>query len=243
MITTEDRTVGQIVAENLALAQVFERHQIDYCCRGHRTLAEACADSGTPLETIEAELAATVPESTAVDWTTERLTNLIRHIVDRHHTYLQRTLPSVDGKLSKLIEAHAESHGAMLSQLHGVFARLRAELEAHMQKEELILFPAIVRLEDAADRGDPPPPAPGGTVNNPIRMMVHEHDDAAAALRSLRSLSDNYCPPEDACTTFRALYAQLQEMEVDLHSHIHLENSILFVRAAELEARLSAVTR
>ena len=243
MITTEDRTVGQIVAENLALAQVFERHQIDYCCRGHRTLSEACADSGTPLETIEAELAATAPEATAVDWTTARLAKLIHYIVDRHHSYLRRTLPSVDEKLSKLVEAHAESHGAMLSQLRGVFARLRAELEAHMQKEELILFPAIARLEDASDRGDPPPAAPGGTVNNPIRMMVHEHDDAGAALRSLRSLSDNYAPPEDACTTFRALYAQLQEMEADLHSHIHLENSILFVRAAEMEERLATATR
>jgi regulator of cell morphogenesis and NO signaling len=123
----------------------------------------------------------------------------------------------------------------MLAKLAHTFRGLATELMQHMHKEEMILFPAINRLEEARRQGSPPPPAPGGTLNNPIRMMEHEHDNAGAALKAMREATSDYTLPAGACVTFGALYSQLEEMEADLHHHIHLENNILFPRAAELE--------
>ena len=65
--------------------------------------------------------------------------------------------------------------------------------------------------------------------------MEHEHDDVGLALGGIRAITSGYEPPTDTCNTFRALYAQLAELECDLHTQIHLENNILFPRAAALE--------
>jgi regulator of cell morphogenesis and NO signaling len=104
----------------------------------------------------------------------------------------------------------------------------------------MVLFPLAGRMEETEKQGLDAPPAPGGSVRNPIRMMEHEHDDAGRALREIRELTSDFTPPEDACNSFRTLYAQLEDLERDLHMHIHLENNILFPRAAELEQRLAA---
>jgi regulator of cell morphogenesis and NO signaling len=104
-----------------------------------------------------------------------------------------------------------------------------------MMKEEMVLFPYIVRLEEASLAGEPALPPPFGTVRNPVRMMEHEHESAGEALRELRALSNGYAVPEDACLSYRTLYGALAEFEADLHRHIHLENNVLHPRAIELE--------
>ncbi len=76
-----------------------------------------------------------------------------------------------------------------------------------------------------------------GTVANPVRMMMQEHDGAGDALKQLRTLTNNYSTPEDACVTYKTFYDALRAFEADLHQHIHLENNILFPRAIALEAR------
>ncbi len=125
----------------------------------------------------------------------------------------------------------------MLARLDSVYGALRAELEMHLMKEETVLFPAIKDIEAAHAAARPPRPMPFGTVRNPIHMMEHEHDNAGEALRLMRSLTGDYTAPEGACPTFHALYRGLDALEQDLHVHIHLENNILFPRAAELETR------
>ena len=140
-------------------------------------------------------------------------------------------------KLDKVVQAHADRHPA-LRELRSVFTALADELTSHMAKEEVVLFPHIAAMERAARGDEPAPPAPGGSVRNPIRMIEHEHDDAGRALSRIREVTSDHEPPAGACNTFRALYAQLAELEHDLHTHIHLENNILFPRAASLEERL-----
>jgi regulator of cell morphogenesis and NO signaling len=104
-----------------------------------------------------------------------------------------------------------------------------------MLKEEQILFPMVRELEQAQGA----PAFHCGTVRNPIAVMEHEHDDVGAALERLRALTSDFTPPADACNTFRATMAALEELERDMHVHIHKENSILFPRAAAREAELS----
>ena len=130
---------------------------------------------------------------------------------------------------------HGEHHPE-LRKLEVIFRGLEVELIGHMLKEEHILFPYIEALETAVADGETVPTPFFGTVRNPVRMMMQEHDDAGQALLRLREASSNYEVPADGCTSFRMLYQALEEFEKDLHQHIHLENNILFPRAAELEA-------
>ena len=238
MISTENKTVGEAVAENPSLAAVFEKHRIDYCCHGDRPVEAVCRQLGLSFEALLAEAKATRPAGESKDWTSAALTELADHIVSRHHSYLRTALPSIDARLAKVLDAHAQAHGETLRPLKGTFEGLKAELTQHMQKEEMILFP-VVRAMEAAEKGSSaPPPAPGGSVDNPIRVMEHEHENAGRALESMRQLTSDYALPADACNEFRVLYGQLEELEGDLHIHIHLENNILFPKASQLEERL-----
>lgn len=239
MLTTDAQTVGELVRESPLRANVFERHHIDYCCHGKRTLEEACADLGLSPDAIRAELDAAPAAGQDHDFNGMTLAELAEHIVERHHSYLRTNLPSIAQKAQRVVEAHGETH-AFLKDLQRVFTGLSAELGQHMMKEEMVLFPLAAGMEEAENLGTAAPPAPCGSVQNPIRMMEHEHDDAGRALEELRRLTSNFNPPEDACNTFRALYAQLEDLERDLHMHIRLENNILFPRAANLEQRLAA---
>ncbi len=224
-------TVGELVAERPARSRVFEAHGIDYCCGGGRTLVAACAASGVPVATVLADLrtADETPAEAGVDWRVAPLSDLTRHLVETHHAYLRRELPRLTELLAKVQRAHGERH-AWLDPLGQVYGALRAELESHLMKEENILFPMIGRLA----AGDAAAAQHCGSVANPIRQMVAEHDDAGDALARLRELTSDYAPPEGACNTFLALLSGLQELEADLHQHIHKENNILFPRALKL---------
>ena len=167
-----------------------------------------------------------------VDWASASLSDLIRHILDTHHAYLRDALP----KLTHQTQAAATEQPEALPALSKVFQDLRNELESHMWKEEMVLFPLIRGLEAARAAGQPAPTAHCGSVRNPIRVMEHEHDSAVRALAEMRRITNGYALPEDADDGHRTLFTGLTELEADLHQHIHLENDILHPRAAELEA-------
>ena len=234
MVSTIDKTVGEIAAENPSAASVFEKHGIDYCCGGGRPFEAACREKGLSAGQILAEVEGARPAGEGRDWTTAPLAELADHIVNTHHAYLRNALPALGQRLEKVIAAHGPNHGDSLLPLQNAFRGLVEELTAHMMKEEVILFPLIKRIEAGQ------PGSHCGSVNNPIRVMEYEHDSAANALREMRRVTGDYTLPQDACNTYRALFAGLREMETDLHLHIHLENNILFPRASEREARFSS---
>ncbi len=238
MLNAATETIADMVRDQPLRANVFERHQIDYCCNGKRSLEEVCAERGMDPEQLRAELDAAPGEKEGRDFAAMALADLADHIVARHHAYLRTNLPSIAQKAQRVVEVHGR-HYAFLAELEHVFQGLFSELTQHMMKEEMVLFPLIGRMERAEQEGQAPPSAPGGSVQNPIRMMEHEHDDAGRDLKTMRELTSNFEAPAAACNTFRALYAQLEDLERDLHTHIHLENNILFPRAAELEQRLA----
>jgi regulator of cell morphogenesis and NO signaling len=169
-----------------------------------------------------------------VDATTWPLDRLIDHILDTHHAYVRRQIPAIQALTRKLAAARGSGHPT-LETIAGLFANLASELERHMEKEERILFP-YVRAMFAAKLGSGRlPPNPFGTVGNPIRMMEIEHSAAGDDMRALRTLTDDYQPPPEACVTWRACYAELAEFERDLHEHVHLENNVLFPAAVRME--------
>ncbi|MEX0886958.1 MAG: iron-sulfur cluster repair di-iron protein [Phycisphaeraceae bacterium] len=228
-------TIGQLVVERPSRSRLFEHLGIDYCCGGNQPLAVACQARGLDAGTVIKLLSATEQDATEQpdhDWAQARLAALAGHIEQTHHTYLRRELPRLTAMIDKVAHVHGQHH-PWLSELRGVFVAFVQELDAHMLKEERVLFPMIRQLEagesHAADHC--------GGVGNPVRMMEHEHDQAGAALVTMRELTDGFTPPDGACNTFRAMLDALRELEHDMHQHVHKENNILFPRACRLEAR------
>lgn len=230
------KRIGALVAERPATARVFETHQLDYCCKGSQTLAAACAERGLDLSQLcdELERVTAASQEQEPDWLADPLRELCDHIERRYHDWLRSELPRLAMLIDKVVKAHGSRHPEWV-QVQATFQRLRAELEPHMMKEEQILFPAIRQMEAAGRRQS----FPFGTVENPIRCMVQEHEGAGAELTRLRELTKGYAPPQDACPTFRVLLDGLRQLELDMHQHVHKENNILFPRAVELEAALS----
>jgi regulator of cell morphogenesis and NO signaling len=228
-------TVGDLAAASLGAVRVFEKYEIDYCCGGKRPLAEVCLERGLDAGVVLGEVTAAAAAPASKDWNTASLRELIGHILSSHHAYLRRDLSLLSQRMAKVLSVHGP-HDPSLEPLADVFEALRSELEMHMFKEERILFPVIASYEAAVEQRSALAPPPFGTVGNPIRLMEHEHDSAGGALREMREITREYTLPEHACVTYRALFQGLQELEADLHQHIHLENNILFPRAAQLEA-------
>jgi len=226
-------TVGELVTRQPNRSRLFEELGIDYCCGGHKSLRQACADKGLNLDDVLARLAqipATPPRSSHEAAAELSLGQLIDHIVTEHHAYLRRELP----RLARLIHKVARVHGEedeRLASLPGIYDAMQAELADHMLKEEQILFPAIRTLEESEGPGE----AGFASIGQPIQVMMAEHDSTGRALETLRRLTDGFTPPDWACNTYRAMLDGLRELEADLHQHIHEENNILFPRALEKE--------
>lgn len=229
-------TVGEIAARSLSAVRVFEKYGIDYCCGGKRTAADVCREKGINPEELQKALDAAAAQSAdKTDWTQAPLRELIRHIVGTHHEFLKLELPRLWERMGKVVKAHGEKDADTIRNLASTLAELRAELEDHIHKEEMVLFPAIERYEAAHVAGAPLPPAPFGTIANPIAVMEREHESAGAALERIRELTKDFAVPEWACNTVRALWKGLEELESDTHRHIHLENNILHPRVIAME--------
>ncbi|MGH9874970.1 MAG: iron-sulfur cluster repair di-iron protein [Pyrinomonadaceae bacterium] len=239
MINSE-MTVREVAVQLPESTRLFELLKIDYCCGGNRPLTEACASAGVEVENVIGMLAV-VNQSNALkpdtlDFQNLSLSALITHIVDTHHVFTKSEMDRLEALTEKVISAHGANHPELL-HVGELFQRLCADLKPHMFKEEQILFPYILALEQAGEQNQPRPFAPFGTVNNPIRMMMLEHDTAGEILRELRALTSDYKVTPDACISYQTLYKGLEHFEKDLHQHIHLENNILFPRAIALETR------
>jgi regulator of cell morphogenesis and NO signaling len=239
MTIATTKTVGEIAVENPNATREFEKLGIDYCCGGNRTLGEACVAAkisvDEALERLEKSMAATSPGASQ-DWQNQPLADLIAHITSTHHVFVREECPRIEALAAKVVGVHGGNHPELV-QVQAVFAALAEELSVHRMKEEQILFPYVIRLEESNVAGESAPPAMFGTVMNPIRMMMQEHDGAGEALRTLRAVTRDYSTPDDACISYRTLYAALQGFEADLHQHIHLENNILFPRSVAMEGK------
>ena len=233
----DETQVKKIALASSGAKQVLEDAGVDYCCGGSQTLGEACFAAKVPAEEILMRLEENKKQVTADEenWVTEPLANLTQYIRETHHRYVRESLPRLRKLLAKVNEKHGSNHPE-IAEIGTIFEGLGRELTMHMQKEEMILFPYIEALERARTDDQPLETPFFQSVQNPIRTMVHDHDAAGEALRAMRGLSQGYTVPTEACLSYQELYRSLEVFEKDLHTHIHLENNILFPRAIDLEA-------
>ncbi len=239
MSVSTARTVRELSLENPEARRVFEKVGIDYCCGGGKSLEEACAAGNLSVEEVLDSLELAEKEARAKqkdrNWRTEPLADLVAHINGTHHKYTRAEIARLGPLLDKVVSVHGKNHPE-LENVRAAFYGLAQELTMHMMKEEAVLFPYIVRMEEAVIQREPVLPPPFGSVQNPVAMMMHEHDSAGDALRTMRQASAGYLAPPDACISYQTLYQALADFEKDLHQHIHLENNILFPRAIEMES-------
>lgn len=228
MTITEATTVAEIASAIPSSVRIFQRHGIDFCCGGKAPLTLVCQERGLPIDQIVGaiEASARAPKADDRDWNREPLRLLVGHIVSTYHEPLREELPRLEAMADKVHRVHG-TKAAQLTRIDEIVRELSAELRSHMQKEELILFPAIGALEDGGAFSGP-------RIDAPITVMEDEHDHAGSLLAELRRLTDDYVPPSWACATFHALYRGLAELEAAMHVHVHLENNILFPRALAL---------
>jgi regulator of cell morphogenesis and NO signaling len=231
------KTVGELVVERPSRARVFEKFGIDYCCGGKKPLQQACQERDLDCAAVIGELEneQAEPANAERNWVSASLTDLCDHIEQTHHQYLKQELPRLEFLMAKVASRHGDKR-PVLVEVQRVFAELKAEMDAHMMKEERVLFPLCRQLDVAEEL----PEMHCGSVRNPIEVMIREHEHAGDALSQIRSLTDNYMCPADACNTYRTLFDALEQMERDLHVHVHKENNILFPKAIRLERLLAA---
>ena len=236
MSISATKTVRELAVEIPNATRVFEEFGIDYCCGGKRSLDEACNAANLPVDEVIKALSVAAKPSASGNGQLQSgsLAELIDHIVKTHHKFTREETARLNKLLDKVCSVHGKNHPELLA-IRETFLGLEQELRVHLMKEENVLFPYIVRMEEVLFQNEPPLPGPFGTVQNPIRMMMQEHDGAGEALRQIRQASHNFTAPEDACISYQTLYQALAGLEADLHQHIHLENNILFPRAVEME--------
>jgi regulator of cell morphogenesis and NO signaling len=210
-----NRTLADIAATLPGATSVFRRHKLDFCCGGRVALAEAASDRGMQLHELETELDAVAALALPAE-RPEATGDLISMIETRYHATHRRELPELV-RLARRVEAVHKSHPAVPRGLADLLETMGGELEVHMKKEELILFPLM-------RRGGHP------MIAQPIAVMLAEHDDHGVHLRALERLTGDFVVPDDACPTWQALYAGAKKLADDLMEHIHTENNVLFPR-------------
>lgn len=236
-----NKSLAQIVTGNHRSAAIFEKYHLDFCCKGKRSLKQACDEQNIPVEELLPELekvsaAAGITSGYPFDKLTQ--TQLIDYIVSTHHAYVKNELPQLLAYAEKVASKHGERHQELF-KIFELVAAVKEEMELHMKKEEQVLFPRIQEIETITAQQKENPQLNISYLQAPISIMEQEHDHAGALTAEIRKLTTNYIPPQDACTTYKLLFASLQAFETDLHQHVHLENNLLFPKAIGMFDRMN----
>ncbi len=227
------KSLAQIVNTNHRAANVFEKYHLDFCCKGKRTLQQACTESELKVEDIISDLQKIENgNSKTLLYEKMSLEQIADYIVMTHHSYVKKEMPAILGYLQKVAAKHG-GHHPELFKIFEIFTDVNEEMTAHMNKEEVILFPRIKAIEQEI-KTVVENKINTTYISSPIEVMEQEHDHAGNLLNEIRLLTNDYTAPDDACTTYKLSYAALQAFELDLHQHVHLENNILFPRAMKL---------
>ena len=232
----KNKTLAEIVTDNNHTSAVFDKYNLDFCCRGNKSLEDACKENSLEPNAVFTEVEQVYNTGTSKDkrYDEWELDFLIDYIINNHHKYVSRMIPVIVEHCNKVVAAHGENHPE-INKISEIFSIIYKDLKQHMLKEEQILFPVIRQVVKAKKKTLETERPYFGSVQNPIKMMEAEHEHAGDGFNEIKRLSNKYIIPEDGCNTYAVFYKELKEFEEDLHKHIHLENNILFPKAIALE--------
>lgn len=232
----KSETIGSLVAEDFRKAEVFKKFGLDFCCGGKNTVKEACDKKGIDFKIVEKELDLIdqKPKTREGDYINWKLDFLIDYILNNHHAYVTNTLPFILELSNKVSNVHGDSHPELI-KINEILKSINSDLKYHMLNEEQKLFPYVkelVKLENSGSKIDTL------SLEPYLSTMEVEHETVGNLLNVINKLTNGYSIPVDACNSFKVLYGNLEEFEMDLHQHVHLENNILFPKALLLEEKL-----
>jgi len=239
-LSPREKTIGAIAAEDLRKAEVFKKMGVEFCCGGNKTLDAACEDAGISLKEVEKALAdiSDQPVPSDRDYNSWELDFLADYIVNIHHNYVRESVRPLTDLADKINRVHGGAHPELAEIQEHVKILLR-EMVSHQIKEEKILFPFIRQMVKCKKEDKPFIDPSFGPVENPIEMMLDDHNIAAKHIHAIEELSKGYEVPRDGCESYRLYFYKLKGFDDDLHQHIHLENNILFPKAIAMEKDLS----
>lgn len=228
-------TIGEIVAADYRTAEVFEAHGIDFCCGGKITLAATCLEKGIDpavlmheIESIKSELI-----DRSQNYTAWELPFLADYIVNTHHFYLKENDGQIAAYARKIAGVHGAHHPEVI-EIADIFDKIVTDMAVHLKEEEEVFFPAVKRADAVRKAGNAPEARDREVIKTSLAKLGREHEEIGDAIHTIRHLSKEYAIPGDVCNTFMVTYQKLKEFEDDLHKHVHLENNILFPKAAKL---------
>lgn len=235
-----EETIGDITAKDWRKAEVFKKYGIDFCCGGKKTVREACQEKGLDFAQIEKDLQQ-ASKSTAGGYTNYdewKLDFLADYVVNTHHVYVRKNVPELIGYAAKVAKVHGDLHPELL-EINKLVNKVGKELLEHCDEEEKVLFPLVKEILKAQQNNTKPVNQTGKSLQALVETTEEEHEQVGRDVDQIRELSNNFELPEDACASYTLLYKMLDDFENDLHTHIHLENNIMFPKAIEIEKNLN----
>ncbi|MDD3723335.1 MAG: iron-sulfur cluster repair di-iron protein [Lutibacter sp.] len=226
MSELKNKTIAEIVSDDISTASVFKKYKLDFCCGGGKTVEDACEKANINVDNVVNDLLNNtskkeVPNLNFKDWSADFLADYIVYV---HHTYLRQNLPIISEFADKVAKVHGQ-HEPKTIEIAQLFSSISSEMTSHMRKEEFILFPAIkAKADNPHFEFD----------EKTFSLIKDEHEEVGILIKKIQELSSDFTPPEWACNTFKALYFKLEEFTNDLYQHIHLENNILFPKVKNL---------
>jgi len=225
----QNLTVGEIVANDFRTSSVFKKAGIDFCCGGKQSFNEACIENGIDAAQLKNEIltATEEPMNEFMNFKNWNPVFLSEYIVNTHHKFVLKNLPELFFFTQKIASVHGENHSELV-EVADLFVKINAELLQHLKNEEEVLFPAIKEVINTNSA------TAKKTIVSEITRMLDEHDFAGGAMDEINRITKGYQVPADGCNTYRVAFKLLEQFEDDLHTHVHLENNILFPKALEL---------
>ncbi len=222
-------TVGDIVTNDFRASSPFKKAGIDFCCGGNQSFTDACIEKGIDADQLEKEILQVMkePVNEFMNFKNWDPVFLSDYIVNTHHKFVMKNLPDLVFYTQKIANVHADNHPE-LNEVANLFAKINDELLQHLKNEEEVLFPAI--KEAVATNSE----KSKETIKSEIERMLGEHEFAGGAMDDINVITKGYIVPEDGCNTYRVAFKLLEEFEDDLHTHVHLENNILYPKALKI---------
>ncbi|HLU17967.1 MAG TPA: iron-sulfur cluster repair di-iron protein [Edaphocola sp.] len=238
MTITKDSYIGNLVVQDYRLATIFKRKGIDFCCKGNRTLEQACLSQNVDLGRLIDELQSLTDQrmNVHIDFDKWPVDLLADYIEKTHHRFVRRQIKEIESNINDVLAVHSDQHPE-LSVVAQLFQDITEDILEHLSKEEFVVFPYIRKMVTALESGTALL-TPFGTIQNPIRMMLQEHEGEGDCFRKIAAITNYYQASANACPAYKSLLTQLEAFDADLQMHIHLENNILFPKSIAIEAQL-----
>lgn len=240
MLLNPESTISDIIRSDYRTADVFKKHNINFCCSGQVSLQEACTlihlDYKSILNELE-EATKNIHLPNNLQFNQWKIDFLVDYIINVHHAYLYQAIPSIELRLISFMEGHKKKYPELI-RIYELFHEFSAVLLTHNRYEEAVLFPYINQVDNAYRRKESYGNLFVRTLRKPLSNVENEHGVISELLKKLKLYTNNYVFPNNACINHQVLYHKLREFQDDLVQHKYLENNILFPKAVEIEKQL-----